>query len=114
MWLSLQGLPHLPSGWKTQPETPVVLLKLIPAVEEPFGQTLVDYIGLLPKTNSGNIYLFTIMCMATRFPETIPIRNIKAHTIIKVFDYSGLSIPITEVMCIYVRYCGCKYVSSKP
>ena len=41
-----------------------------------------------------NTYLFTIMCMATRFPEAIPLRNIKAHTIIKAlvkfFTFVGL------------------------
>lgn len=50
------------------------------AVEEPFSQVLVDCVG---KTKSGNNYLFTIMCMVTRFPEAIPLLDIQAHTIIK-------------------------------
>ena len=37
------------SGWKTQPETPVAPLKLIPMVEEPFSRVLVDCVGPLPK-----------------------------------------------------------------
>ena len=32
---------------------------------------------------SGNQYLLTIMCTSTRFPEAIPLRNIKAKTIVK-------------------------------
>ena len=40
--------------------------------------------GSLPKTRSVNQYLLTIMCVTTRFPEAIPVRNIKALTIIKV------------------------------
>ncbi len=40
--------------------------------------------GPLPKTKSGNSYLLTLMCASTtRFPEAIPLRSIKAHTIVK-------------------------------
>ena len=44
---------------------------------------LVDCVGPLPKTRSGNNYLLTVMCVATRFPEAIPLWNIKACTVIK-------------------------------
>ena len=52
-------------------------------IEEPFSRVLVDSVGPLPKTRSGNSYLLTIMCVATRFPEAIPLRNIKACSVIK-------------------------------
>ena len=68
---------------KPNQKPPVAPLKPIPPVEEPFSRILVDCVGPLPNTKSGNNYLFTIMCMATRFPEAIPLRNIKAQTIIK-------------------------------
>ena len=55
----------------------------IPEVQEPFSRTIVDYLGPLPKVRSGNQYLLTIMCASTRFPEAIPLRNIKARTIVK-------------------------------
>jgi hypothetical protein len=55
----------------------------IPAFDEPFSRILIDCVGLLPKTKSGNQYLLTIMCTSTRFPEAVPLRNIKAKTIIK-------------------------------
>ena len=58
-------------------------LQPIPAFEEPFSRVLVDCVGPLPKTRSGNEYLLTVMCAATRFPEAIPLRNIKAKTIVK-------------------------------
>ena len=44
---------------------------------------LVDCVGPLPRTRSGNQYLLTIMCTSTRFPEAILLRNIKAKTIVK-------------------------------
>ena len=55
----------------------------IPVMEEPYNRVLVDCVGPLPKTRSGNQYLLTIMCTSTRFPEAIPLRNIKTPNIVK-------------------------------
>lgn len=65
---------------QTIPKAP---LQPIPAVQEPFSRIIIDCVGPLPKTRSGNEYLLTIMCASTRFPEAIPLRNIKAKTIVK-------------------------------
>ena len=62
---------------------PVTPLKPIPAFHEPFNQVLIDYVGPLPKTRTGNQYLLTIMCASTRFPEAVPLRNIRTATIVK-------------------------------
>jgi hypothetical protein len=62
---------------------PKAHLQPIPAFEEPFSRVLIDCVGPLPRTKAGNEYVFTIMCASTRFPEAIPLRNIKAKTIIK-------------------------------
>ena len=67
-----QKIPHAP-------------LCPIPAFDEPFSRILIDCVGPLPKTKSGNQYLLTIMCTSTRFPEAVPLRNIKAKTIIKAW-----------------------------
>jgi hypothetical protein len=58
-------------------------LRPLPAFEDSFSRVIVDWVGPLPKTIYGNLYLVTIMCASTRFPEAIPLRNIKAKTIIK-------------------------------
>lgn len=42
-----------------------------------------DCVGPLPKTKSGHQYILTLMCAATRYPEAIPLRALKARTIIK-------------------------------
>ena len=63
--------------------TPLAPLKPIPAFNEPFSRVIVDCVGPLPRTKSGNQYLLTIKCASTRFPEAIPLRNIKASTIVK-------------------------------
>lgn len=69
-------------------------LKPIPAFDEPFARVLIDCVGPLPKTKLGNQYLLTIMCASTRFPEAVPLRNIKTRTIVnalvKFFTLFGL------------------------
>jgi len=68
---------------KPNQKIPQAPLKPIPAFDEPFSRVIVDCVGPLPRTRSGNQYLLTIMCASTRFPEAIPLRNIKAPTIVK-------------------------------
>ncbi|XP_035984480.1 uncharacterized protein LOC118558122 [Fundulus heteroclitus] len=55
----------------------------IPVLGEPFERVLLDCVGPLPKTKSGYQYILTIMCAATRFPEAIPLRTLKAKNIVK-------------------------------
>ena len=76
---------------QTIPKAP---LQPIPAFDEPFSRILIDCVGPLPRTKSGNEYLLTIMCTSTRFPEAIPLRNIKTKSIVKAlikfFTFVGL------------------------
>ena len=80
-------------GKPNQP-IPVAPLKPVPACGEPFSEILIDCVGPLPKTKSRNKFLFTIMCKSTRFPEAIPLRNIKAKKIVdamvKFLTFVGL------------------------
>ena len=73
---------------------PIAGLQPIPAFDEPFSRIIIDCVGPLPKTKSGNEYILTIMCASTRFPEAMPLRNIKAKTIVralvKFFTFVGL------------------------
>lgn len=62
---------------------PVAPLKPIPILGEPFERVLIDCVGPLPRTKSGNSYLLTLMCVSTRYPEAIPLRSIKPHVIVK-------------------------------
>ena len=58
-------------------------MRPIPAFDEPFNQVLIDCVGPLQQTKTGNQYILTIMCASTRFPEAISLRNIRAATIVK-------------------------------
>ena len=68
---------------KPNQKIPIAPLRPIPAFNEPFSRIIVDCVGPLPKTRSGNQYLLTIMCASTRFPEAIPLRNITASNVVK-------------------------------
>ena len=57
---------------------PPAPLHPIPVVNEPFHKVLVDCVGPLHKTRKGNEYILTVMCTMTRYPEAIPLRNIKS------------------------------------
>jgi len=83
---------------KPNQHPPNAPLMPIPAVEEPFGRVLIYCVGPLPKTKSGNQYLLTIMCVATCFPEVVPLRNIKAHTIIKALIKFFTSVGLPKVI----------------
>ncbi|XP_054860848.1 uncharacterized protein LOC129347475 [Amphiprion ocellaris] len=67
---------HL-AGKPDQPVPPAPLHP-IPVLGEPFERVLLDCVGPLPKTKSGHQYILTIMCAATRYPQAIPLRTLKA------------------------------------
>ena len=84
-------------GKPNQP-IPAAPLQPIPICGEPFSHVLIDCVGPFPKTKSGNCYLLTIVFKFTRFPEAIPLRNIKASKIVpslvKFFTFVGLPVSI--------------------
>lgn len=55
----------------------------IPVLGEPFEHVVVDCVGPLPKTKTGHQFLLTIMCVATRYPEAVPLRKITSKAVIK-------------------------------
>ncbi|XP_039542155.1 uncharacterized protein LOC120489424 isoform X2 [Pimephales promelas] len=58
-------------------------LKPIQATGEPFEHLIVDCVGPLPRSKSGSSYLFTVMCLNTRFPAAYPLRTITSRSIVK-------------------------------
>ncbi len=58
-------------------------LKPVPVLNEPFEKLVIDCVGPLPKTKSGHVYLLTMMCSATRFPEAVLLCSLKSPNIVK-------------------------------
>lgn len=68
---------------KPNQKIPPALLCPIPVISDPFERLIVDCVGPLPKAKSGHQYILTIMCAATRFPEVVPLRTLKAKVVVK-------------------------------
>ncbi|XP_069980180.1 uncharacterized protein [Penaeus vannamei] len=58
-------------------------LQPIPVLTEPFSKIVIDCVGPLPKTKRGNKFLLTIIDVATRYPEAIPLRRITTRNVVK-------------------------------
>ena len=65
-----------------------------PVISEPFECGAVDLVGPLPKSKSGELYLLTYACMASRWPEAIPLKNIAAKAVaerlVQIYLRAGL------------------------
>ena len=99
----------------------------IPVMGEPFERVIVDCVGPLPKTKSGNQFLLTVMCASTRFPEAIPLRKITAPVVskalVKMFTVFGLPKVVqtdqgtnfkSRVFAQVLTTLGVKHITSSP
>lgn len=68
---------------KPNQKIPPAPLKPIPIFGEPFERIILDCVGPLPKTKAGHRYMLTLMCAASRYPEAVPLRSLKAKPIVK-------------------------------
>ncbi len=67
---------------------PNQLLKPVPlspiaVTNKPFEHLIIDCVGPLPPSISGNAYLLTVMCQATRYPAAYAIRKITTKAVVK-------------------------------
>ena len=71
-----------------------VPLQLVLIITEVFSKLNVDLVGPLPPSDAGNKYLLTTLCMSSRYPAAVPIKNIKSETVIDalliIFSRTGL------------------------
>nr|XP_055071458.1 uncharacterized protein LOC129451930 [Misgurnus anguillicaudatus] len=71
----LTGKPN--QSLKPVPLSPIVV------TSKPFEHLIIDCVGPLPTSKSGNVYLLTVMCQATRYPAAYPIRKITTKAVVK-------------------------------
>jgi hypothetical protein len=72
---------------------PVPLIT-IPSIEQPFKRVAIDLVGeIKPASASGHRYILTLVDMATRFPEAVPLKSIDSVTVaealIAIFSRMG-------------------------
>ena len=67
-----------------------------PVLTEPFEQMAFDLVGSLPKAKGGYRFVLTAVCMATRWPEAIPLKSITARAVAEgmVNIFSRTAIPL--------------------
>jgi len=59
-----------------------VPLGKMPIIETPFDRVAVDLVGPIhPETDKGNRYILTMVDYATRYPEAVPLKDIKTETV---------------------------------
>ena len=69
-------------GKPNQRIKPAPLVK-VPHLPEPFTTIQVDIVGPLRRTKRGNEYLLTMVDVASRYVNAVPLRKVTASAIIK-------------------------------
>ena len=91
------------SSGRKVPPAPLIPL---PVISEPFSRIVMDIIGPLPRSKSGNKYILVLCDYATRYPEAVPLHSIDAvhiaEELIKVFARVG--VPLTRVVTLPPNY----------
>jgi hypothetical protein len=77
---------------------PVPLVKM-PTIDEPFKRVTIDLIGeLKPASARGHRYVLTLVDVATRFPEAVPLKSIDsisvAEALVSIFARMGCPVEI--------------------
>lgn len=88
---------------------PCAPLQKMPVISEPMKRIATDLIGpIFPASSSGHKYVLTIVDVATRFPEAIPLKKIDTVTVAEaLFEvFARMGCP-TEVL----SDCGTQFVS---
>ncbi|GFU71135.1 retrovirus-related Pol polyprotein from transposon 412 [Trichonephila clavipes] len=57
-------------------------LKLVPIISEVFSKINIDAVGPLPVSTKQNRYLITPICVASKYPEAIPVESITSPNVI--------------------------------
>ena len=76
-------------------------------LEKPFEKLAVDLVGPFPRSKLGMKYLLTGICLASRYPEAIPLRDISAATVaeglVGMFSRTGIprSYSVTRVPSLW-------------
>ena len=71
-----------------------VPLQPMPIVSEPFEFLAFDIIGPFERSRQGYKYVLTAMCLASKYPEAIPLKDIRAETVaegmLEIFSRTGI------------------------
>ncbi len=79
-----------------------------PVLSEPFEQVAIDLVGPLPKGKGGCRFILTYVCLATRWPEAVPLRSITAKAVVEGLwsIFSRTSVPEVVLSDQGSQFCG--------
>ena len=89
-------------------------------MSEPFESMAFDIVGPLPKGRGGCRFLLTAVCMASRWPEAVPMKTITAKAVsvamIEIFARTGIPLQLISdqgaqfVGAVVTQLCKCLYI----
>ncbi|XP_077553575.1 uncharacterized protein LOC144168472 [Haemaphysalis longicornis] len=100
-------------------------MKLVPVITEPFRRLVIDIVGPLPESENGCRYILTALCVATKFPEAVPLRELNSPQVVDALlsIFARVGFP-AEIQCdngsvftscltsTFFERCGIKVVHS--
>lgn len=57
-------------------------MELVPIISKPFRRLVIDTVGPLPATDSGNHHILTVLCPTTKFPEAVLLKELSSAEIV--------------------------------
>ncbi|GFO03422.1 gypsy retrotransposon integrase-like protein 1 [Plakobranchus ocellatus] len=100
-------------------------LQSMSSILEPFHRVVIDLIGPLPCTYSKNMYVLTLIDMATRWAEAVPLRSISSQhvteSLFQIFTRVGFPVEIpsdretqfiSELFAEFAKLAGVKHLFS--
>ena len=107
---------------------PPVPLAEVPRIDTPFERIAIDIVGpFTPASDQGHKYILTIVDIATRYPEAIPMRDITSEAVADALfgTFTRLGFPHeilsdrgtqfnSELTKQFYKLCGCKGIRTSP
>ena len=107
---------------------PPVPLAQVPLIGTPLARVCIDLVGpFSPVSEGGHRYVLTLVDVATRYPEAVPMKDITsiavAEALLEIFSRIGFPQEIlsdrgtqfiSDLMQEFHKLCGCKGVRTSP
>ena len=75
-------------------KAPRAPLQPIPVITEPYEKMAFDLVGPVPRSRDGFKYVLSGICLASRYPEAIPLKDVRAETVaegmLEIFSTTGV------------------------
>ena len=66
----------------------------MPILTEPFEKLATDIVGPFPRSSQGYKYLLTTICLASKYPDVVPLKDMSAvsvaEALVEIFSRTGL------------------------